>query len=625
LRSRLAGRKVLMVLDDAGSVDQVAPLLPGRPGSAVMVTSRSALAGISALYGGDRLQLEPLSPRHSYRLLARIAGARRCEREETAVTELAALCGRLPLALRVASANLASRPSLEIAQYAADLRTGDRMAKLRTRGESGLAVRAAFDMSYRALDAEHQRAFCLLGLVPGQDVSTAAAAATDRLREENWDTDGAFRRFAEWYLYSIHAAVSQCLASIYISQLESAPADIFPLAFTADEQALEWLGHERPNYLALIERAAQAGLVEYTWRITDAARPDLLHSYRMAELERVASLGLSCAQDVGERRGEAMMWLTLGALKGYTSRGAAAITDLAECRHIAGEIGEMGIVATAVISCAALCVEAGQPVSAIELAEEALAVINRGVEQEEARRFSAMGHLAEAYRLTGRLSEAREMFELSLRYARMPMRELVVRCALGNVFLDIGEYQAALDQFTRVLNLSVFVHTAFDECTIGLALTHCEIGELDQAREYAAAALDRAGSTGYRKFEAEANIALGKVHQQSGRPDLAAKCFGQARELALPLEIRLTIISATIGLAASSGDDAVAQEAISLARENGLRVLEARALVALARIQLAQARVAEAGETAETALAMFVQFGSRPGQADAEAVLAGCE
>ncbi|ONI88990.1 hypothetical protein ALI144C_05675 [Actinosynnema sp. ALI-1.44] len=182
LRSRLSGRKVLVVLDDAGSVDQVAPLLPGRPGSSVLVSSRSELADLSVLYGGQRLALRPLPSRHSRDLVARIAGQSRFTADEHAFSELTDLCAGLPLALRIAAANLVSRPTLRVSRYTEELRTGDRLAKLKTPGDTGLAVRAAFDASFATLSKEEQRAFGLLGVIPGMDFSAHGIVVTSGTR-----------------------------------------------------------------------------------------------------------------------------------------------------------------------------------------------------------------------------------------------------------------------------------------------------------------------------------------------------------------------------------------------------------------------------------------------------------
>jgi DNA-binding SARP family transcriptional activator len=665
LRSRLADRKVLLVLDDAASADQVAPLLPGRPGSGVLVTSRSDLAGLSALYGGTRMPLQPLSPKHAYDLLARIVGPRRCGNEPAASSELAALCGRLPLALRIVAANLASRPALGITQYAADLRTGDRMAKLKTRGESGVAIQATFDISYLALRESDRRAFGLLGLIPGTDFSTAGAAAlfgcpvdeatevldrliaanllecqdadrfrfhdlirvyaADRVRAENWDKAEAFRRLADWYLHSVHAAVTRCLASLYISRLGQVPPGIVPMTFSTGSAALRWLDAERSNYLAVVEHAAANGAAQYTWQLTDAARPDLHHGFHTVELERSAALGLSCARSAGDSRGEAMMLLALGGLKSITLRFESAVEDLLECRRIAERIGETGIASTAVISLAGTYIEVGQAGPGARAAEEGLELAGRGAEQAEGRVLAALTQFGAACRLLGRLRDSRESLETAARMVRpSTMSELVVRAYLGHACTELGDYDSAMTHYHLVLNSALTGTAVHHECMIWIATIHRETGNPGLALEYATVALDAARKRGRLRYEAEANVVLGSIHYTRGLSAPALKHYQQGRELAARSEAPWVEIEAMIGQALVNDDAELALEAVNRARLRDMRLSEAKALTALAQVRLGEGLMTEARAAAEAALALHRELGSRPGQAQAEAVLSAC-
>src|SRR5207244_129202 len=121
----LADRRVLILLDNANSADQVRPLLPGGPGCLLLVTSRNQLAGLVARDGGRQLTLDVFTAEESHALLAGVVGRHRVTAEPDATAELAQLCAYLPLALRIAAANLARRPQHTIAGYAAELRTGN--------------------------------------------------------------------------------------------------------------------------------------------------------------------------------------------------------------------------------------------------------------------------------------------------------------------------------------------------------------------------------------------------------------------------------------------------------------------------------------------------------------------
>ena len=176
-RSLLAGRRVLVVLDNAGSAEQVRPLLPGAPACAVLVTSRDALAGLVAGDGAARLDLDVLPPEEAMALLRSLIGAR-VDAEPAAAAELAGQCCRLPLALRVAAELIASRPAMPLARLAgelADLST--RLDLLETGGDPRTGVRTVLSWSYHHLDPCAARAFRLLGLHPGPDFELYAAAA----------------------------------------------------------------------------------------------------------------------------------------------------------------------------------------------------------------------------------------------------------------------------------------------------------------------------------------------------------------------------------------------------------------------------------------------------------------
>lgn len=171
-RSRLADRRVLIVLDNAECEAQLRPLLPGTPGCAVLITSRTRLAGLT---GARLVDLDIFEADQAVELLARLAGPRRVATEPAAATEIVRLCGFLPLALRIAGARLGSRRHWPLSRFEADLADEQhRLDKLRL---GDLDVRASLALSYRSLDGTAQRAFRLLGLLEVRDFAAWAAAA----------------------------------------------------------------------------------------------------------------------------------------------------------------------------------------------------------------------------------------------------------------------------------------------------------------------------------------------------------------------------------------------------------------------------------------------------------------
>jgi DNA-binding SARP family transcriptional activator len=176
-RSLLADRRVLLVLDNARSPDQVRPLLPGGAGCLTVITSRDRLAGLAVREGARLLPLDVLCPGEALEVLAGVLGADRVGADPDAAAEVAALCAGLPLALRIAAAHLTRHARQPMGGFAAQLRAGNRLSMLSVAGDEQSAVRASFDLSYAALRPAARRMFLLAGLNPGGDLSARAAAA----------------------------------------------------------------------------------------------------------------------------------------------------------------------------------------------------------------------------------------------------------------------------------------------------------------------------------------------------------------------------------------------------------------------------------------------------------------
>ncbi len=182
-RSLLAGRKMLVVLDNARDEQQVRPLLPASLGSMVLITSRSQLGGLAAANGARLINLEVFSHAEAVQMLTARLGTTRAAAEPGAVDEMARLGACLPLALAVAAARAATRPRFPLAAVAAELADSvGRLDALDT-GDPGSSVRAVFSWSVRQLSDESARMFRLLGLHPGPDISVPAAASLAALAE----------------------------------------------------------------------------------------------------------------------------------------------------------------------------------------------------------------------------------------------------------------------------------------------------------------------------------------------------------------------------------------------------------------------------------------------------------
>jgi DNA-binding SARP family transcriptional activator len=175
-RSLLAGRKLLIVLDNARCEQQVRPLLPAGPGCLVLLTSRSALTGLAAAEGARLLSLRVLDPAEARQMLAARLGCQHAE-ADPAVAEIARLCAYLPLALSVAAARAAARPGFPLAALATELRAGRSRLDALDSGDPEVSVRGVFSWSQEWLSDPGRRMFRLLGVHPGPDISVAAAAS----------------------------------------------------------------------------------------------------------------------------------------------------------------------------------------------------------------------------------------------------------------------------------------------------------------------------------------------------------------------------------------------------------------------------------------------------------------
>ena len=312
-RSLLAGKRVLVVLDNARDVAQVRPLLPGSPGCLVLITSRADLADLITAEGAHLLTLDVLAEQEARDLLNRSLGGRLAS-EPRIAGELTELCARLPLALRVTAARATIRPLLPLDALVSELRDmRSRLDALDAGGQSS-NVRTVFSWSLRQLSASAARMFRLLGIHPGPDITVAAAAGLagtsrvlaaqalaelarahlvaehvagrfafhDLLRayaveqaatqESEHERHHALHRMVDHYLHTAHAA---CLLlgspreTIVLPPPEPGAA---PEDFADTARAWAWFQAEHHVLLAITTQAAATGFDGHAWRTLAASR-----------------------------------------------------------------------------------------------------------------------------------------------------------------------------------------------------------------------------------------------------------------------------------------------------------------------------------------------------------------
>ncbi|MET7403168.1 BTAD domain-containing putative transcriptional regulator [Dactylosporangium sp. NPDC005572] len=341
-RTLMAGRRMVVLLDNARDADQVRTLLPGSPGCLVVVTSRSRLADLVALEGAEPLILDALGPAEARHLLAARIGADRVSAEPAAIDEIVADCAGLPLALAVVAARAATNPQFSLATFAAGLREAG-LDALTAEGR-GTDVRALFSWSYHQLPAPAARLFRLLGHHPGPDVSLPAAASLagvppaealpllTTLTRANLLTEHAPARYTQHDLLRAYAgelaaaadaadvngpaALERLLdhyahtarAAAMLLTPHRAPIALDPPApgaqveppATADE-ALAWFAAERATLVAAVELAAGRRLDRHTWPLAWASTAYFARQGHHHEWAATQHAALRAAEAAGDR------------------------------------------------------------------------------------------------------------------------------------------------------------------------------------------------------------------------------------------------------------------------------------------------------------------------------------
>ena len=385
-RSLLAERKVLVILDNAVSAEQVRPLLPATTGCAALVTSRRVLTGLVVTESATRLQLGLLTPADAVELTARVIGRHRVVVDPRAVAALVELCARLPLALRVAASRVSARPHMTVADVVADLADGrNGLDALSVTGDDRSEVRTVFDWSYTCLAVEHGRTFRLLGLHPGTEFSVSAVAALTGLdealayrhlealadlhlvepvaRRRYWMHDllhafAAHRAQLDDMAEHRHAAVTAVL-SWYAQVAVAADTLVFPanpsLVVPVGEaseppvvkdrrQALAWLITEHATLQTSLRQAHARGAFREAMAIASAMRFLVLRN-RAWWSERITAEALGCdaARACRDRRIETVFLLRTGDTLQQIGDWQASDADLHAALVLAERLGDMAL------------------------------------------------------------------------------------------------------------------------------------------------------------------------------------------------------------------------------------------------------------------------------------------
>ncbi|MGW5718770.1 ATP-binding protein [Amycolatopsis sp. NPDC003865] len=642
-RSRVADQRLLVVLDNAVSAEQVRPLLPGSPSCHTLVTSRNRLGGLVARDGAVPLTVDVLDPGEADALLTALLGRERVAAEPDAVAELVLLCGCLPLALRVAAACVLLSPGRRIADLVAELAAGDRLAALELDDDPSCAPRSAFALSYRALDDGARQLFRRLSLIPGPDFTSPAAAALlgvapprarllletlatahlvenhlpgryrfhdllheyarERARHEETPAERAeaFHRLAAWYLRTARAAAGPWLFPDLPPELgDPAEASSEPATDgrTADAAAvddptphdreatgphgLERLEGERANLLAAIEYAARHDCRAFSWHLTDAMYRYFWFCLPRSVWQAAARTALDAAAAEGDRRGQAAMHTALGM----------ASWDMARYQDARDHYAR-----------------------SLELSREAGWPIGEGW---------AHGGLGMWSWSTGRLDEALRHYTVMLRITRTHRdtpAESTVLAAIGKVYRDMGRLAEAAGLLELALRKNPRFEWRREPPTLprqALGVVRWEMGLLREGLEVLERALTAEAPAGSRVGHAMTLATIAMIQRDLGNHHVALELGERADELIDAtgrLSVRATIVN---GLAAAHhglGQDERAADlqhhAVLLARQSGYTRVQADTLLGLAAVLRAQHRHTEARAPAAQALDLARRSGFR--------------
>jgi tetratricopeptide (TPR) repeat protein/transcriptional regulator with XRE-family HTH domain len=616
-RDFVAGKKILLLLDDAASHDQVRPLLPGTAGSLVLVTSRRRLA---ALGDATVLNLDTLSAGEAAELLVRLAATPGLRAGDAAVGEITRLCGDLPLAIAMLACQLRHHPAWTAASLATALAAAqDKLALMHA---ENLSVAAAFGLSYTELTPSLQRLFRRLGLIPGPTFDAYCAAALDGtsldtarrhlddlygqhlltepapgryqlhdlLREHARtlaaadgpaDCDAAAGRLLDYYLHTALAAGAH-IPAYYTVQGRPPPGRLpvsAPSLPTLTEAAA-WLETERPNLYAATHHAAASGWPLHAVQIP-AAVGEFLRSHggwdQATTLHRIA---LATARQAGDVPGQALALRQLGTLAWLSGDFPAAEANLTHAAALYGEAGDRPGQAYALDHLGLVQQETGRYPAALASRQQALTLArNSG---DRLAKAVALVHLGEILQLTGDHATA----AVDSQHALALFRELGNLAGeadalgrLGSLQTETGDYPAAAASLTRSLMLY--------------------------------------RDMGYRVGQAWLLNDLGLLQQRTGDYTAAAASHQQALELHRDLGDLGGVADTLNNLGElSSQTSATGQardhhhQALVLARDIGVPLVQARALEGIGRSHFQDGHPGKGLDYLQRALAIYQRIGS---------------
>ncbi len=530
LRNVVAGRRMLMVLDNAVSTDQVTPLLPANQSCVVLVTSRNRLDGLAATGDGRQLTLGLFDEIDSAALLASYLSPERIDEERGAFDELLALCAGLPLALSIVGARAWCSPNLPLAQFVDELRDAHfRLDALDTGDDAASSVRAVFSWSYAALTPEAKRMFRRLGLHAGPDVSRHASGALadvtedearqqldelvrahllelrgdgryqfhDLLRvyaleratsdETATERDDAARRSVRWYLHAANEADRKMLSFKPVHNIIDPPAHwTFPDQ-DEPEHAKAWFVAEETNLVEAVRRAVELEEHAVAWRLPQTLSSFwYVHNKRWELWSEMLQISLRHADLDGDLSGQASAHSVLGVIANDLRRYDEAVDHYQQAIALFPHLDEEWLVGITYNSLGHTYVSMGklpEAMAALRTAAEAYAAIGNTwgrawALQGTASAYSAMGDHEKA--LEYGLATLEAWHEVNYTHGVGSGLNL-----LGEIHLAAGNHAEAIDFYDQAVRARQSINDRFGIANAlrGKALAELRAGRTDAARE----------------------------------------------------------------------------------------------------------------------------------------------
>ncbi len=531
-RTLLADRRVLILLDNARDPDQVRPLLPASPGCLVVVTSRSALTGLSITDGAVTIPLGLVSQAEAEALLAARLGPERLTADPAATAQLISLCARLPLALAITAARAAANPTIPLASFAAQMSSEHDRLDAFDIGDPTTSVRAVFSWSVSQLSTSAARLFRLLGLHPGPDFTATAAASLaalptreahhlltelaraslidehvpgryafhDLLRayageqaasgESPADRQRAVRRVLDHYLYTARPAG----ALIFVEDLPLpelrplADPGVSPELTETTLGAIGWFRAEHQVLMAVTAVAESCGAHQYAWQIPCTMTQYFRAVGRTRDWASLDDVALTAAVRLGEDQALGRVYFSIGTRCRITGSYDEAISYLGQSMsHF-------------------LAIEDHASQASVHLALSSVYRSRRELLPETVQDNvpAALSHASQALEwfcsASDRAGEARALADLS------------------NHYLALGELQAAKDYCSRALALNIEIGhmTGQVDALDTLGRIHAGLGEHDQAISFFLDALSTCSQAGIPVRPPHILESLGDAYVASG-------------------------------------------------------------------------------------------------------------